>query len=141
MRLHIRLLDHKSRGQSLVELALMMPVLMFILAGMLDVGRAYYAYETITNAARVGAGYGSSHPGLIGTDCTTTGTIKFVTCQEAAGSGFQIGASNITVTESPDANSGSTVTVTVSVPFQLITTEIVNLGQIQLQSSATFVIL
>ncbi len=141
MRLHIRPKDQKSRGQSLVELALMMPVLMFILAGMLDLGRVYYAYVTITNAAREGASYGASNPTQVGSDCTTTGTIKFVTCQEAAGSNFQIQPSNVTVTESPDASSGSTVTVTVSVPFQLITGEIVSLGQIQLRSSATYVIL
>ncbi len=119
----------------------MMPVLMFILAGMVDLGRVYYGYVTITNAAREGASFGASNPTQIGTDCTTPGTIKYMTCQEAAGSGFQLSASNITVTESPDSASGSSVTVKVSVPFPLITGQIVRLGQIQLQSSATFVIL
>ncbi|MCL5264017.1 MAG: pilus assembly protein [Chloroflexi bacterium] len=44
-----------EKGQSVVELAIMMPVLLLMLLGSLDLGRAFYSYLTITNAARVGA--------------------------------------------------------------------------------------
>lgn len=52
----------EARGQSLVELALILPVLMLVLVGILDFGRAFYAYNAISNAAREGARYGTIHP-------------------------------------------------------------------------------
>jgi Flp pilus assembly protein TadG len=45
----------RSRGQGLVEFALVFPVLVLLLFGVLDMGRAVYAYSTIGNAARQGA--------------------------------------------------------------------------------------
>jgi len=50
------------RGQSLVEFALVLPLLVLIVAGIFDLGRAFFASITITNAARVGARYGTLHP-------------------------------------------------------------------------------
>ena len=46
--------DH-SRGQSLVELALILPVLLVLIAATLDLGRIFYSQITIANAAREGA--------------------------------------------------------------------------------------
>jgi len=48
---------HRSerRGQTLVEFALILPVFVLILVGIVDLGRAVYAYHTINNAAREGA--------------------------------------------------------------------------------------
>jgi Flp pilus assembly protein TadG len=43
------------RGQGLVEFALVFPVIVLILFGVFDFGRAIYAYNTIANAARQGA--------------------------------------------------------------------------------------
>lgn len=44
-----------ERGQSLVEFALVLPVLLLLFMGILDFGRAVYAYNTLSNAAREGA--------------------------------------------------------------------------------------
>src|SRR5512143_2855550 len=49
-------------GQSLVEFALLFPLLLLILLGAIDLGRAFNAYFTITNASREGARWGSTHP-------------------------------------------------------------------------------
>ena len=50
------LLDfRRRRGQSLVETAMVLPVLAFLTFGLLDFGRAYYFQVAITNAAREGA--------------------------------------------------------------------------------------
>jgi hypothetical protein len=46
------------RGQSLVEMAMVLPVLAFLTFGLLDFGRAYYYQVSITNAAREGARVG-----------------------------------------------------------------------------------
>lgn len=53
---------HEERGVSLVEFALIAPVLMLILVGILDFGRAINAYVTVGNAAREGTHYISVHP-------------------------------------------------------------------------------
>jgi Flp pilus assembly protein TadG len=42
-------------GQSLVEMAMVLPVLAFLTFGLLDFGRAYYYQVSVTNAAREGA--------------------------------------------------------------------------------------
>lgn len=41
-----------SKGQSLVEFALVLPVLLLVVLGILDFGRAIYAYTTVADAAR-----------------------------------------------------------------------------------------
>ena len=43
-----------SQGQSLVEFALIAPLLILLLLALFDFGRAVYAYNTISNAAREG---------------------------------------------------------------------------------------
>ena len=47
----------RNRGQALVEMALITPLLVFILLGIVDLGRAYYQYTVMTNAVREGARY------------------------------------------------------------------------------------
>ena len=44
-----------SKGQALVEFALIFPIFVLILFGLFDVGRAVFAYNTLSNAARQGA--------------------------------------------------------------------------------------
>jgi hypothetical protein len=45
----------RSRGQALVEFALVFPILMFLLLAVFDVGRGVFVYNALTNAAREGA--------------------------------------------------------------------------------------
>jgi Flp pilus assembly protein TadG len=47
----------KTRGQSLVEFAILLPALTLILALAADFGRAFTAYIAISSAAREGAAY------------------------------------------------------------------------------------
>ena len=42
----------KDRGAAAVEFALVLPILMLIICGIIDFGRAYNAQITLTNAAR-----------------------------------------------------------------------------------------
>jgi len=42
----------RPRGQALVEFALVLPLLVVILLGIFDLGRAVYAFNTVSNAAR-----------------------------------------------------------------------------------------
>lgn len=47
--------DAHGRGQTLVEFALVLPIFILLMFGLFDLGRAVYAYNTISNAARSGA--------------------------------------------------------------------------------------
>jgi len=48
---------HARRGQSLVEFALIVPVLLLILLLAIDFGRAFYSWIVLQNAARIGANF------------------------------------------------------------------------------------
>ena len=44
----------RKRGQALVEFALVFPIFLLAMFGLFDIGRAVFAYNEITNAAREG---------------------------------------------------------------------------------------
>ena len=48
-----------ERGNSIVELALVLPVLIGLLLGALDFGRVFYSAMAVTHAVTVGAQYGA----------------------------------------------------------------------------------
>ncbi len=50
----------EPRGQSLVEVALTFPILVMLLLGVLDFGRAYYALVIFNDAAAEGAAYAAT---------------------------------------------------------------------------------
>lgn len=51
MRSLIRRSRQQTRGQALVEFALILPILVLLLVGIFDFGRAIYAFNTVNNAA------------------------------------------------------------------------------------------
>jgi len=55
VRSFVRRLRRSSRGQSLVEFALLVPVLMVFVVTVIDFGKLFFTYQVITNAAREGA--------------------------------------------------------------------------------------
>lgn len=46
---------HRSRGQALVEFAVVLPVFLMSFVGVIDLGTAVFSYNSLTNAAREGA--------------------------------------------------------------------------------------
>ncbi|MDE3088426.1 MAG: pilus assembly protein [Chloroflexota bacterium] len=112
-------------GQGFVELAILLPVLLVILIGVLDLGRLLGAYVTLTNAAREGARYGTDNP-------TDTAGIRQHVEAEANNSGLTITDSNIpnpviqndgTYKDPPqNTQPNQSIAVTVNYNFTLITT-------------------
>ncbi len=51
-----------EKGQSLLELSMVMVVLLILLAGIVDLGRMMYEYLTMRDAAQEGAGYAAVFP-------------------------------------------------------------------------------
>ena len=59
---HVIQYKHKERGQSMIELALMLTILMVLLAGTVDLGRAFFTWLAMRDAAQEGASYASIEP-------------------------------------------------------------------------------
>jgi Flp pilus assembly protein TadG len=51
-----------EQGQSLMEMALTMSLLLILLVGIVDIGRAFFTYMALRDAAQEGALYGSTTP-------------------------------------------------------------------------------
>lgn len=47
-----------ERGAELIEFAIVLPILLFVIAGIVDFGMMFRTWETVTNAAREGARVG-----------------------------------------------------------------------------------
>ena len=102
----------KSRGQSLVEFALITPVLVLILAISADFGRAFSAYIGIASAAREGASYGMQST-TNSTDCAGIRTAA----AEAMPAMFGVSPSPAVCATGVDAYNYRYVQVTVSYTF------------------------
>jgi Flp pilus assembly protein TadG len=135
----------EQAGQSLVEFALALPVLLLILLGLADFGRAFYYTTTISNAARAGAEYAAKNAG-VGANATTIG---YKVCNETGFVSYSATATcpglTTTVVPSPPVSGGSDVTVTVTYSFELISSylvgRIIGTDPIALRAQATFPVL
>jgi predicted secreted protein len=63
--------NKRERGQSLVELAISLVIMLWLLSGAVEFGLAFFQFVQLRDAAQEGALYGSTHP----TAVTTTGGI------------------------------------------------------------------
>lgn len=69
-----------QRSQALIEFALVSPILLLLLFGIIDIGRAVFYYDTLANAAREGARVAVQAPNRMPTngDVLTTVTSQLV---------------------------------------------------------------
>lgn len=100
------------RGQSLVEFALLLPLLLLIVLGVADLGRAFQALIAVTNASREGARQGVFNP-------SDQPAMVNAAVMEAATLGITINPANVTVTCSP-CTRGNPLRVTVRYQFNLV---------------------
>ena len=107
-----------QRGQSLVELALVLPVLVILLLGLVDLGRLFYAYTGITGAAAEGAAYGAARARWLDLDLEAEVRKRTV---EASDGLVQIGDDAVDVAPAPITPSTDRITVTVTYDYELIT--------------------
>ena len=110
-------------GQSLVEFAVVLPIFLLLLAGIVDFGLGLYSQMTVINAAREGARLGVVQPGDItaiedrvdamagGLDLTQLDVA--ITCERPAGSSF-VACAN------PKWQSGDAVVVNVNYDYRMI---------------------
>jgi Flp pilus assembly protein TadG len=103
------------RGQALVELALILPVMLFLILGAVDLGRVFYSKIAVTDAAKEGA--------LVASQGKSSSEITTAVTTEARGGLVEIKAGDVTATPCPANPNGTTppVTVTAKAPFRAIT--------------------
>lgn len=121
----------RTRGQSLVEFALVLPVFVLLLATALDLGRVFYAQISLANAAREAAFQAAETPTSFqaNTACPAAPASpdnNLVMCRalfEAQGSFTTVSPADVTLACSPSctAAQGNTATVTVQGQFQFVT--------------------
>lgn len=108
-----------ERGQSLVELSISLVFMLFLLAGAVEFGMAFFQFIQLRDAAQDGALYGSINPTKL------TGTITDSVEYRVRGSSDSpvdlFDTTNVTVTTviNGSACEGNSITVTVTYPHKV----------------------
>ena len=111
-----------ERGQSLVEFAIMLPVLLILLMGVVDLGRAYYTYLALRDAAAEGANFGAVYPHCVSSaECANPNNIVHRVRQSAPSGGLVNWSDAIISPVVPSPTPGQSLTVTVSFTYTIIT--------------------
>lgn len=106
--------SRRERGAVAVEMALVLPVLLLMVGGIIDLGRAFMTQSILTNAAREGTRYAITQ--TTGTAATVNANIISRT-QAAANGTFSPVASVSPYKGCIDAVTGTNVDVTVTATF------------------------
>jgi Flp pilus assembly protein TadG len=127
IRFRFRRTRRRSRGQSIVELALIMPIMLLLLATASDLGRLFHSKIVVANAARAGALEAARHPTSFVPSAACDALTNRIMCAvaaEATGSLVTITPSDVNVacTPSPCAEAlGNVIVVSVENEFTLVT--------------------
>ena len=158
-----------TRGQALVEFALVVPILMLLLTGFFDLGRLVMAHDALSHAAREAARYAIVHGGSIHNFCpvgplsTTWTTVPAATAtcpnpspskesiyqearQQAGAAGFDVtvevcyGDGCSGDTSTARNDRGTPVTVTLHTTVEMAAGGLLGLGSFDVTSSSTMLV-
>ena len=143
----------RTRGQSLVEFALVLPILLFLTLTALDFGRVYLGYINIQNMARIAANYAANNPNAWtgGGNADAQAQFRNQILQDGAVTNCALPKSgSTTIVPTPtftDGNGdgrtdtlGDTAQVQISCTFRVITPMIANIvgGSVTVSAQSTF---
>jgi Flp pilus assembly protein TadG len=103
---------NNETGQSLVEVALTLPLLLLILMGILDLGRAYFTFITLSDAAAEGAAFAAVHP---------TSTQQVIDRAVDSSNDIVVIDPSMVTVDYMDTLPGNPITVTVAYDYEIIT--------------------
>jgi Flp pilus assembly protein TadG len=120
----MNMMDQRDeRGAAAVEFAILLPVLMLILFGIVEFGMIMYSREVITNASREGA-----RAGIVqATAKPTAGAIQTVVTNYLTGTGINPSAVTINIAGA-GLTAPNTLMVTVTYPYNFFAPGILGLG-------------
>lgn len=113
-----RRLRRNHRGQALVEMAIILPIFLLMVLGMIDLARAWNAKQVITDAAREAA-----RSGVVDNQSVTVDLayIQGIASTAIANAGFDPALANITATGTGAAkDTPLQVDITYPYPFQFM---------------------
>jgi Flp pilus assembly protein TadG len=111
------ILMKSQKGQSLVEFALVLPLLVLLLFGIIDFARIFHVYLTMDHAGREAARAAS-----IGNDDTT---VRNTAVSDASSIGLT--ADKVGVTPTGTRTTGTNVSITINYPITFLTPVIGNI--------------
>jgi hypothetical protein len=130
----------REAGQSLVEFAIILPLLLMIVLGAVDLGMGFKTYIALTNASREGARWISIYPSdqagaedRVAEEAERIGLLNGILVDDGYGVSF-----------SPDKSSyaaGEKVTVSVDYDYEMMFGSIIGLPEIPFTASSTMVVL
>jgi len=127
----------RARGQSLVEFALVLPAIVIIMGAVFDIGRVLDASIVITNAAWVGARFGSIHPSWY--ESIRVRVVDFANSSGMGFTGVRLQGSHVAVES--EAAQGATVRVTVTYDLPLFFGPAIGVHTIRIARSAEMMVL
>jgi len=102
------------KGQSLVEFSLVLPIAVLLMTVFLDLGRATFAYISISNAVREGTRYAVVHE-------SQTTAQKDAIKEQITGQMQGIDLSKVTMSITPPTPTNANITITVNYSFNPVT--------------------
>lgn len=130
----------REQGQSLIETALILPVLLLLVLGTIDIGMGFRTYIGLTNAAREGVRWVSINP-------DDPAGAKARVQAEAGRVGLtegDLGSGGYIVSFSPNRSrygAGDRVTVNLEYQYQLLFGAVTGLPDVSFNASSTMVVL
>jgi PKD repeat protein len=131
----------RAGGQSLVEFALLLPVLLLLVLGGIDFGRVFLGWVNLNNTARIAANYAATNAKLLDAgNANALAAYNALVQNDATTTNCAPPDPIPGPTFSPDAGIGSDATVVLSCEFQVITPILSSVlgGQVTVTASAVF---
>jgi Flp pilus assembly protein TadG len=122
----------RDRGAALVETAMILFLVLLLIAGMVDLGRAFSEYIVIGEASRAGARYGSLNP-------SDEGGIRAAAVQMAANNGVAVAEGDISIV-GLGGQPGDPIRVTVTHQFPTLMGSIIGFETITMTCATEMVI-
>ncbi|NCQ29235.1 MAG: hypothetical protein GW802_17680 [Armatimonadetes bacterium] len=127
-------LSRRSRGQAAAELAILLPLLALMMAGVVDIARGFHARINLTNAVREGARYGAGAP----TDATG---IRQAVISELAGTSLKdLSSDAISISTPNGTDARNPLTVSATASFGTFLGSFLGIQSMPLRAQATMMI-
>lgn len=136
-QIHIQRDKRNERGQSLVETALVLPLVLLLMLAMVDIGLGFRTYMALNNGARETVRWITTNPSAAG---VTRGIERGLF--EAQNIGIDSG--DVTLTLAPAQTSygaGQQVTATIEHEYELMFGLFTNIPTLSIRTQATMVVL
>ncbi|HSD32848.1 MAG TPA: TadE family protein [Gemmatimonadales bacterium] len=107
-------LHQDTRGQAMVEFALVLPLLLILLIGVFEFGRAWNVYHAVTDAARLGA-----RSAVVADPVTTQDSVYAIVRRALSRAAIDTNNAAISMT-GWRTGSGTPASINIQVPYQFV---------------------